>query len=120
MSDKPVFIPCNDIQKQIISDVIAERFRQDEKWGEQNHLLVREEDIEVSKEMEVIYKQLCDFHEAIGTITWYDILMEEVFEAFAESDKDKQRQELIQVIAVGVVMVECLDRKQIGKEIEHE
>jgi NTP pyrophosphatase (non-canonical NTP hydrolase) len=32
--------------------------------------------------------------------SWYTILMEEVYEAFAETEPEKQREEMIQVAAV--------------------
>ncbi|TIH26025.1 NUDIX hydrolase, partial [Subtercola vilae] len=42
---------------------------------------------------------------------WQDILLEEVFEAFAESDTSKLRTELIQVAAVAQQWVEAIDRR---------
>lgn len=83
---------------KIIADIVAERTKQDEKWGIQDH----------------------------NFTTWLVILMEEVGEfskAYLEflfakttlADKQKQivnvREELIQVCAVAVAMVECFDRK---------
>jgi hypothetical protein len=42
---------------------------------------------------------------------WFNILMEEVCEAFAETEPEKQRAEMIQVAAVAVQIIECLDRR---------
>ena len=42
--------------------------------------------------------------------SWFLILMEEVYEAFSETDPTKQRAEMIQVISVGVQIVEYLNR----------
>ena len=44
--------------------------------------------------------------------TWMDILGEEVLEAVVETDPARQREELIQVLAVGVQMVEAIDRRK--------
>lgn len=75
----------------VLREVIEERIRQDEKWGEQNHT----------------------------PIEWIPILGEEVGEVnkacletyFQDGDDySDYREELIQVAAVAVAMVECLDR----------
>lgn len=71
--------------KKIFKEVQAERDRQDEKWGEQNHKPPR----------------------------WSVILSEEVGEvnkAILEEDAPNYRHELIQVAAVAILMIECLDR----------
>jgi NTP pyrophosphatase (non-canonical NTP hydrolase) len=71
----------------VLGEVWAERQRQDEKWGQQDH----------------------DAHK------WMSILVEEVGEvakeAFEDDDKNR-RAELIQVAAVAVAAVECIDRKK--------
>jgi hypothetical protein len=42
--------------------------------------------------------------------------MEEVCEAFAETEPEKQREEMVQVAAVAVQIIECLDRQmEAGK-----
>ena len=74
----------------VMGDVMLERSRQDAKWGEQNH----------------------------GHFTWLAVLGEEVGEAnqaalkahFGGKEWAHYREELIQVAAVAVAMVECLDR----------
>ena len=93
--------------ENILNEIKQERFEQDVKWGEQNH----------------------------KPIEWIAILAEEVGEASKEAlehhfkhDLPKNtsndaklqvqrlklyRKELIQVAAVAVQMVECLDRNQI-------
>ena len=43
-----------------------------------------------------------------------DILNEEVAEVYAESDPVRQREELVQVAAVAVQMIEVIDRR-LGK-----
>jgi NTP pyrophosphatase (non-canonical NTP hydrolase) len=74
----------------VIRDVIEERARQDEKWGEQNH----------------------------DPFTYLTILGEEYGEAckaaleeeFGDGPIEDLRKELIHTAAVAVAMVECLDR----------
>lgn len=71
-------------------DVVEERNRQDTKWGEQNH----------------------------HAIEWLSILGEEVGEAFKGANEahwggksyENYRAEMIQVAAVAIAAVECLDR----------
>lgn len=73
-----------------IKDLILERKRQDDKWGEQNH----------------------------DPCVWMTILTEEVGEVakealrmrFALGDLALYRAEAIQVAAVALAMVECIDR----------
>src|SRR3990167_1995346 len=81
---------------EVLSDVNDERNRQEEKWGAQNH----------------------------DPFTWGAILAEEVGEAaeealharFPNPEDDpatrlaNYRTELVQVAAVAVAMIECLDR----------
>ena len=72
-------------KEDIIDLILAERQRQDEKWGEQNH---------------EIYK-------------WLAILGEEVGEANKAALEDKKHElieELIQISAVTVAMIESIQR----------
>lgn len=79
---------------KILDDVSIERERQDAKWGVQNH----------------------------SSFTWLAILGEEVGESnqaalkahFGNRGWAHYREELIQVAAVAVAMVECLDRYNGG------
>ena len=80
----------------ILEDIAKERNRQDEKWGEQNH----------------------------DDMTWVTILGEEFGEVchealvykFAEIEdaEERLRAELIQVAAVAVAHIECIDRRCHG------
>lgn len=75
---------------QVTCEVLDERQKQDAKWGEQNH----------------------------SPAEWLAVLTEEVGEVaqevlrnrFGGRDLSAYRAELIQVAAVAVAMVECLDR----------
>ena len=44
--------------------------------------------------------------------------MEEVYEVFVETEPEKQREEMIQVAAVAVQIIECLDRRMEEAERE--
>lgn len=97
----------------ILKEVGKERERQDKKWGEQNHPLMHPETAftkEEYKKTADLHKERCDDRAKAGIVSWYDILMEEVYEVFAEEDIEKQKEELVQVAAVAVLIVECLDR----------
>ena len=82
-------------REYIICDILEERKRQDEKWGEQNH----------------------------SPMEWLPILMEEVGEAskaaldfyFGNTTSvcvDDFRNEMVQVAAVAVAMIESFDRNE--------
>jgi NTP pyrophosphatase (non-canonical NTP hydrolase) len=78
------------VSQNVLADVLVERGRQDAKWGEQNH----------------------------HPFLWLTVLMEEVGELaeaalhgeFGGPAASGLRSEAIQVAAVAVAMVECLDR----------
>lgn len=85
------------IEVEVLKDINEERERQDEEWGEQNH----------------------------SPVIWMPILMEEVGEAAQEAVKshfadegvygkhvDLYRQEMIQVAALAIAMIESLDRQR--------
>lgn len=99
-----------------LAEVQLERGAQDAKWGEQNHYdgTGNAQD----KSNAAFARQICDQAFAMGLGTWSYILAEEVYEAFAESDPDKLRTELIQVAAVAVAWVEAIDRRESATESE--
>ena len=88
----------------VYAEVLAERKRQDEKWGEQNH----------------------------QPFIWMNILGEEfgevcqaALQAYFPNDGDKTltdyRKELIETAAVAIAAIECLDRGNwMGREKENE
>ena len=70
-----------------LQDIMLERLKQDQKWGEQNHV----------------------------DLYWLGILSEELGElakAIIEVKSDDIYNELIQVTAVGLAWAECLNRNQ--------
>ncbi len=93
----------------VLDEIQTERDRQDAKWGEQNH-----EDGTGGPFFErgaKLARIRCEnaFKEARGT--WEHILSEEFYEALAESDPTKLREELIQCGAVICAWVEAIDRR---------
>jgi NTP pyrophosphatase (non-canonical NTP hydrolase) len=79
-----------EIAERVLNDVIRERSNQEAKWGEQNH----------------------------DPFCYITILMEEIGEfaqaalhtRYGGSQADRMRDEAIQVAAVALAIVECLDR----------
>jgi len=101
--------------KDIFEEIKAERKRQDEKFGEQNHSLRNKFfDCGHCKGKENFYRKINkkeDFR-----FSWLTVLLEEVYEAFSTKNMQKQREEMIQVAAVTVAIIECLDRRITEQE----
>lgn len=102
----------------VLTDLAAERDRQDEKWGEQNHPDgTGPEDRPWGRSADVrVAKQLTDFMARRGLLTWRHILAEEFYEALAEDEPALLRAELLQVAAVAVAWVEAIDRRTRPQE----
>jgi hypothetical protein len=105
----------------VLREVAAERAAQHAVWGEQNLLDGTGPDVVPFENWDVVMDGanvalttaehlavLCSHSECV---TWLDVLLEEVLEAFAESDRGRLRAELIQVAAVAVQWVEAIDRR---------
>lgn len=87
-------------------EIRLERERQDQKWGVQTHN--RGTGPQYAPHADH-FRKVTDTKARSGTDTWADILLEEVYEALAESDTDALRKELIQAAAVCVAFAEALD-----------
>lgn len=113
----------SDETRAVLAEVHAERIRQDAKWGQQNHPtwfpgdLV---DVTFHHRQAEMWKALNDQRvntaNAAGCSSdrnsaWDGVLLEEVFEALAESDPVARRAELVQVAAVAVAAIEHIDRQ---------
>ena len=111
-------------RSEILNEIVAERIRQDKKWGEQNHPIVRMPNDHVSN-ISILYaywhraeraRTFCDSEFANDRGDWGMILVEEVTEALAEGaagNMEKCKAELIQVAAVAVAMIECIERGKV-------
>lgn len=105
----------------VLADVRMERERQHRKWGEQNHpdgtgdgfadAWANDCGLNSISFAASEAKRECEAAFRAGAGTYTHILMEEMFEALAESDKAKLRAELVQIAAVAVAWVEKLDRE---------
>lgn len=92
----------------VLKDISTERVLQEIKWGEQNH----PNGEKVPKSYVDKAREACEEMFKTGIGTWSDILHEEFWEALGECDDDvKLRAELIQVAAVAVAWIECIDRR---------
>lgn len=124
--DRIALLDAIDSGRQVAADVRAERARQDAKWGEQNHpdgsgrntrpLAGSYDDYAVdgenyADEIAMWARSECQLAAEDGQATWSRILIEEVFEALAESDPAMLRTELVQVAAVAQQWVEAIDRR---------
>lgn len=96
---------------KVLGQIAAERVRQETKFPDQRlplgtggswaqamygHLLG-------------VVRNINDRHNETGEATWESVLAEEVFEALVESDPAKVREEMVQVAAVAVRIVENID-----------
>ena len=111
---------------RVLEEVSQERARQDTKWGEQNHPNGTGDDVALLHgrplpkphahvavtmgTLAYLARDVTDQAANLGTVTWADILLEEVAEGLAEADPSRLRAELIQVAAVAVAWVEKIDR----------
>ena len=100
-----------DRTSEILFEVWEERQRQNERFGEQNHPDSDEDDRKAYEHEAIVWKRINDYRAKAGTLKWDGILLEEVYEALAESDPAKLREELVQVAAVAVAQIEDIDRR---------
>ena len=97
---------------EVLDEVSAERKRQVEKWGVQHH---RDgTGGPGTKAVADIARRITDLAADKDETSWQMILAEEVYEAFAESDPDKLRVELVQVAAVAASWIEDIDSRGEG------
>lgn len=118
---------------QILAEVARERARQTEKHGDQSHLpdgtgpntrplLELGYDTALFADRTAAHlaraaQQKTDRHAhqyGAGAVTFADILLEEVFEALAESDPPALRTELVQIAAVTVQWIEAIDARALA------
>lgn len=119
---------ASDKRRRLFDEIDAERLRQDTKWGEQNHPMVGRSARRgfVAPQVEAARlllpsagsaRTFCDHQHRTGQGTFTSIALEELAE-FVEAcvlhgeTSDEARNELVQTIAVGVAMLEAIDRKR--------
>jgi hypothetical protein len=93
----------------ILGEIQAERVRQDERFGEQNH----PDGTGGPGALHVADRYRLVVDEALKTdsVTWRDVLLEETYEALAEPDAARLRAELVQVAAVACAWIAAIDRR---------
>lgn len=104
-----------DQTTRVLREVGAEREAQDAKWGEQNHhngtghelMLPRGSAREQANRAQVENDRAV----VDGHISFLAILVEELLEANAETDRARLRAELVQLAAVAVGWIEAIDRE---------
>ncbi|MCC3276394.1 hypothetical protein LJ753_10985 [Arthrobacter sp. zg-Y20] len=112
----------------VLGHIRDERALQNTKWGEQNHpdgtgpatrpllaICSNETDAAALADLATFSTGTAS---EVGVVTWRDILLEEMFEALAESDPAKLRTELVQVAAVAAQWVEAIDRRTSAGEAQ--
>lgn len=77
--------------ERAIKSVLAERTRQDSKWGVQNH--------DMFKWLAILTEEVGEFSSEVMDIYFRGL-----------QRKDELREEAVHVAAVALAMVECLDR----------
>lgn len=117
----------------VLNEVLRERRRQEEKWGEQNHpsgtgvghvqqlvdgMKAEREKTHGLATLGEYARNLTDALAKGGGLTYSEILWEEVCEAMEEADSARLRLELVQVAAVAVAWVERLDRAALAAKGE--
>jgi hypothetical protein len=96
----------------IVREIADERESQLARWGQQDHPSSASElDRKRAQKNADHWKQRNDARVEAGILTWDGILLEEVWEALAEEDENRRREELIQVAAVAAAEVEAIDRR---------
>lgn len=101
-----------DVQDAVSDELVA----QDDKWGTQDHPDVHEEDPDYDRKVYGIWADRWKGANAgrveRRSLAWDGILLEEVYEALAESDEGRLYDELIQVAAVAQQWAEAILRRQ--------
>ncbi|MGW7350889.1 hypothetical protein [Streptomyces sp. NPDC054784] len=103
--------------KAFAEDVDTERQRQLRKFGDQHH--PDGTGLTEDRDRAARARHVCDSMARLGQLAWRDILHEEVQEAFAETDPDLLRAELVQVAAVCAAWIADLDSRTSDRHPAH-
>lgn len=105
------------ITDRVLSEVLAERLRQDIRWGQQDHPMHDATDPDGVTLLGRSYAGLeraCKDRFRDVPPSWAVILLEEVFEVMTARTFKDTRAELVQVAAVAVAAVESMDRNRVS------
>jgi 8-oxo-dGTP pyrophosphatase MutT (NUDIX family) len=93
---------------RVLAGIAGERQAQDARWGIQE--FPDGTSAALAPAAELAKEQVGRAYQA-GGLTWREILAEEVAEAFAETDPELLRAELVQVAAVAAKWIQAIDRR---------
>jgi hypothetical protein len=115
MTDRPVEpdLVRWDRTNNILGEIFEETERQYEKWGQQDHPVVSKDDptgIYLLGRTYAFLELAAKQRAAQGERSWALIHLEEVFEALAAPDRERQRAEWVQVAAVAATVIAAMDR----------
>lgn len=97
------------VMSPVYQQIKAERYRQDDQWGESNHADgTGDQYIDDANIARIILDSAC----VQGLETWQLILRKWFFKAISSPDAKTLRKRLVQVAAVSVAWIECIDRKE--------
>jgi hypothetical protein len=104
---------------RILAEVAAERERQHARWGQQDLPLANPQAHTGAARcamhglpFEVEARRLCEARTKYGTLSYADIIVEELVEAIAASALGAARAELVQAAACIVQAIESIDRRR--------
>ena len=101
----------------ISEHILEERVLQLKKWGPQSHpdgtgaRVAYAGFLGFMEQHADSAKKRTDYAARKGILTWRDILLEEIFEAMAESDPEALRAELVQSSAVIAAWIQDIDTR---------
>ena len=105
-----------DTRLLISEQVLSELDRQDQKWGQQDHPDFSPKGYDIGRRADWAlaenWKRSNAVRAANDALAWDGILLEEVYEALAESDEEALEAELIQVAAVAQQWVAAIRRRR--------
>lgn len=101
--------PCNALRAKIADEMVSERWAQILKWGQQRHPDRAYSRARYYLTTATILKEFNDNNEQPG---WDSILLEKIYEALAEEDPAKLREELVQSMAVIAAWIEDVDTRE--------
>jgi hypothetical protein len=91
-------------------DVLFERARQHAAHGEQNIPIAHDSAADLLPS-EACTRRECEWAENRGVLSYGHLLVEELAEVMSAPTPEAQRAELVQVAALAVQAIECLDRE---------
>jgi hypothetical protein len=105
--------------ERLLSEIASERLQQITNWPDCEHLPDGTGGVAVRQWSMEIAKHACDRAYREGEITHAHVFEEEAMEVLAETDPEKLREELIQVMAVCAKWVKDLDESRISRQDAH-